>query len=50
MESFWLCNECSRQLTLHWEPGFGVLAVPLLTRPPAGSFAEHAPVNPLPRR
>lgn len=29
MESFWLCTQCSRQMTLQWRRGQGVIAVPL---------------------
>jgi len=29
MEAFWLCGQCSRQLTLQWRRDAGVIAVPL---------------------
>ena len=29
VEYFWLCNRCSTDLTLAYEPGKGVIAVPL---------------------
>lgn len=28
MESFWLCPQCSQELTLQWRIGMGVIAVP----------------------
>jgi len=46
MESFWLCNDCSRRLTLQWKPGEGVLTVPLpepATIVPALSGAPATP-------
>jgi len=29
IEYFWLCNRCSSEMTLAFEPGKGVVAVPL---------------------
>jgi len=29
MEAFWLCSQCSTQMTLEWKTGEGVIAVPI---------------------
>ena len=41
-ESFWLCDECSRELTLAWQPELGVITLPLNSNSPTdpGSFSQ----------
>jgi hypothetical protein len=34
VEAFWLCGDCSRELTLQWRTSQGVVAVPISTAKP----------------
>ena len=45
VEHYWLCNDCSRRLTLAFDPEGGMIMVPLSApeRKPAGSEAQHGP-------
>jgi len=43
IEHFWLCERCSNIYTLHYEPGRGVVILPLWPQLPAAKNNMHLP-------
>ena len=42
---FWLCERCSNVYTLHYEPGRGVVILPLWPKLPAAKNKMHLPAS-----
>ena len=42
---FWLCERCSNVYTLHYEPGRGVVILPLWPELPAAKNSMHLPAS-----